>query len=106
MNSGPDPDGIVNLLVWETIDDLHRFLALTVHGHFEGRKAEWFAAPGQAHAVMWCIHRDHRPTDGGCHGLPPGGMNRGAWRTASRGCRRCVATVRPPMPSGRLARTN
>src|ERR1700739_2762596 len=62
MNAGSDPNEIVNLSVWETIEDLRNFLSRTVHRHFHGRKTEWFAAPGEAHAVMWWVPRDHRPT--------------------------------------------
>jgi hypothetical protein len=62
MNAGSERNEIVNLSVWETIADLREFLSRTVHRHFQGRKAEWFAAPDQAHAVMWWIPRDHRPT--------------------------------------------
>jgi hypothetical protein len=62
MNSGSDPNEIVNLSVWERIEDLRNFLARTVHRHFHNRKAEWFVSPGQAHAVMWWILRDHRPS--------------------------------------------
>jgi heme-degrading monooxygenase HmoA len=62
MNSGSDPNEIVNLSVWESIDDLRNFLSRTVHRHFHDRKAAWFAAPELAHAVMWWVARDHRPT--------------------------------------------
>jgi len=62
MNSGNDPNEIVNLSVWENIEDLRNFLARTVHRHFHDRKGDWFAAPELAHAVMWWVARDHRPT--------------------------------------------
>lgn len=62
MNSGSDPSEIVNLSVWENLEDLRNFLSRTVHRHFHDRKADWFAAPGVAHAVMWWVARDHRPT--------------------------------------------
>lgn len=62
MNVGTDPNEIVNLSVWESIEDLRDFLSRTVHRHFHARKAQWFAASEEAHAVMWWIPRDHRPT--------------------------------------------
>lgn len=64
MNAGSEPNEIVNLSVWESIADLRDFLSRTVHRHFHNRKAEWFAAPEAAHAVMWWIPSDHRPTLG------------------------------------------
>jgi heme-degrading monooxygenase HmoA len=62
MNSGSDPNEIVNLSVWESIEDLRNFLSRTVHRHFHDRKSVWFAAPERAHAVMWWVPHDHRPT--------------------------------------------
>jgi heme-degrading monooxygenase HmoA len=62
MNSGRDPNEIVNLSVWESIEDLRNFLSGTVHRHFHDRKADWFAAPERPHAVMWWVARDRRPT--------------------------------------------
>jgi Domain of unknown function (DUF3291) len=62
MNAGERQGEIVNLSVWESVEDLRNFLSRTVHRHFMARKAEWFMAPGEAHAVMWWTPSGHRPT--------------------------------------------
>lgn len=59
----PDyPDINVNLSVWETAEDLERYVWKTVHVRFYRRKANWFEAPDRPNFVMWPVPAGHRPT--------------------------------------------
>lgn len=57
-----DPFLIVNVSLWETVEDLERFVFATVHHHFYRRRAEWFPEMATRNFVMWRVARDHRPT--------------------------------------------
>lgn len=56
-----DPRIVVNLTVWESVEDLRHFVYKTLHKHFLLRKAEWFRALDRAHFVMWWIPAGHQP---------------------------------------------
>ncbi len=58
----PWPNMAANLTVWETAEDLERFVWNTVHSRFYNRKAEWFAQMDAPHFVMWWVEEGHRPT--------------------------------------------
>jgi hypothetical protein len=57
-----DPRILVNLTVWDSVENLKFYVWNTLHKHFVKRKAEWFSALDRAHMVMWWIHQGHRPT--------------------------------------------
>ena len=57
-----DPDMLVNMSVWESVEDLERFVWATVHKQFYNRKAEWFEAASKPHFVMWPIEEGHIPS--------------------------------------------
>lgn len=57
-----EPDAIVNMSVWESVDALQRFVWTTVHRRFFDRKAEWFRNAGQRDFVMWWVEPGHVPT--------------------------------------------
>lgn len=57
-----DPNTIVNLSVWESIEALERFVWQTVHKRFYGRQQEWFAKMEGPHLVMWWVPAGCRPT--------------------------------------------
>ncbi|MEO0999197.1 MAG: DUF3291 domain-containing protein [Pseudomonadota bacterium] len=59
---GGDPRAILNLSVWETMEDLEAYVFGTVHVQFYARKAEWFEALDRPHFVMWEVETGHRPT--------------------------------------------
>jgi hypothetical protein len=58
----PDPQMAVNLSVWESIEALERYVWLTVHKRFYGRRQEWFDKMDGPHLVMWWVPVGHRPT--------------------------------------------
>jgi hypothetical protein len=57
-----DPQMIVNLSVWESVEALERFVWLTVHKRFYGRRQEWFDKLDGPHLVLWWIPAGHRPS--------------------------------------------
>src|ERR1700752_3527885 len=57
-----DPLMAVNLLVWESIEALEKFVWQTVHKRFYARKHEWFEKFDGAYFVLWHVHADHRPS--------------------------------------------
>ena len=57
-----DPQMIVNMSVWESVEALERFVWQTIHKRFYGRRPEWFDKLDGPHFVMWWIPIGHRPT--------------------------------------------
>lgn len=50
-----DPDMLVNLSVWETIDDLYQYTYYSHHTDFFRRRSEWFHKMDTSPVVMWWI---------------------------------------------------
>ncbi|MDE1972681.1 MAG: DUF3291 domain-containing protein [Hyphomicrobiales bacterium] len=59
-----DPQMIVNMSVWESVETLERFVWQTIHKRFYGRQSDWFQKLDRPHFVMWWIPAGHRPTVG------------------------------------------
>ncbi len=57
-----NPRDLVNISVWETVEDLEHFVFNTVHKKIYDRRREWFPAPAKASFVMWRITPGHIPT--------------------------------------------
>jgi hypothetical protein len=54
---------IVNMSVWETIEDLAAFVYRDVeHRAVLRRRREWFRQMREAHHVLWWVPSGHRPT--------------------------------------------
>jgi len=58
----PEETMLVNVSVWETPEDLHRFVYRSAHRAVLRRKKEWFEKPVDAHLALWWIAPDHIPT--------------------------------------------
>lgn len=56
-----DPRIVVNLTVWDSVENLRHYVWNTLHKHFLTRKGEWFEKLDRAHLVMWWIPVGHRP---------------------------------------------
>jgi len=56
-----DPDMLVNMSVWESVDTLERFVWATAHKQFYNRKGGWFEKLAEPHFVMWPISEAHIP---------------------------------------------
>ncbi len=57
-----DPQMIVNISLWESVETLEHFVWQTIHKRFYGRRPEWFDKLDGLHFVMWWIPAGHRPT--------------------------------------------
>ena len=57
-----DPNIIVNMSVWESVDALKNFMFRTHHRDFMRRKKEWFHNIPEDSYVLWWIPVDHTPT--------------------------------------------
>jgi hypothetical protein len=57
-----NPNELVNMSVWESVDALKHFMFRTHHIDLLKRKKEWFETPSQATYVLWWIPTGHLPT--------------------------------------------
>jgi hypothetical protein len=57
-----DPSMAVNMSVWESPEDLGRFVFQTVHRNIYARKHEFFETPPQNTVALWWIPAGHIPT--------------------------------------------
>jgi uncharacterized protein DUF3291 len=55
------PGEIVNMSVWQSVDQLEEFVWKTIHKNIYRRKNEWFDAPKIAHFAMWTVPEGHVP---------------------------------------------
>lgn len=56
-----DPEIIVNMSVWESVEALHAFAYQTAHRSFVQRRKEWFHLFGSAYVALWWVPAGHRP---------------------------------------------
>ncbi len=57
-----DPLDIINLSVWETIEQLHDFVFRTGHTEYLRRRREWFQRIDEAYLVCWWVPAGDVPT--------------------------------------------
>lgn len=57
-----DPMVIVNMSVWEGVDDLKTFAYRTEHVNFIRKRNQWFEKPQAAYMAMWWIRRGEFPS--------------------------------------------
>lgn len=57
-----DPNIIINMSVWDSIDALKNFMFRTHHRDFLRRKKEWFENIPEDSYVLWWIAEGHIPT--------------------------------------------
>ncbi|PMN27034.1 hypothetical protein BCT41_00055 [Vibrio splendidus] len=57
-----DPNMIVNMSVWGSVDSLKNFMFRTHHRDFMRRKGDWFHRLPEDTYVLWWIEEDHIPT--------------------------------------------
>ncbi len=62
LNPYGDEQMIVNLSVWESIEDLKNFTYKTLHVEVFKRKKEWFTKMTSPHLVLWFIPEGELPT--------------------------------------------
>lgn len=56
-----DPNLLLNLTVWESVESLAEFTFRTDHRSFLRRRREWFEPADDPVAVLWWIPEGHRP---------------------------------------------
>ena len=56
-----DPNMIVNMSVWDSVDSLKNFMFRTHHRDFMRRKGDWFHRLPEDTYVLWWIEADHIP---------------------------------------------
>ncbi len=57
-----DPQVIVNMTVWETVEALFQFVYRSSHIKVMTRRREWFDKPVEAYQVLWWIPAGTMPT--------------------------------------------
>lgn len=57
-----DPNIIVNMSVWDSVDALKNFMFRTHHRDFLRRKKEWFHSIPEDSYVLWWVPIGHIPT--------------------------------------------
>jgi len=57
-----DPNFLVNMSVWDSIEALFDFVYRTAHTAVMARRREWFEKPSQALLVLWWIPAGHVPS--------------------------------------------
>jgi GNAT superfamily N-acetyltransferase len=60
----PDPQVIVNMSVWASVDALKDFMYRSAHTPFLRRRAEWFDRLDTPSVVLWWIPAGHQPDIG------------------------------------------
>jgi hypothetical protein len=62
VRASEDPLEIINLSVWETIEQLHDFVFKTGHTEYLRRRREWFQRLDEAFLVCWWVPAGYVPT--------------------------------------------
>ncbi|OBT26018.1 hypothetical protein A9266_05330 [Vibrio tasmaniensis] len=57
-----DPNMIVNMSVWDSVDSLKNFMFRTHHRDFMRRKNEWFHRLAEDTYVLWWVEDEHIPS--------------------------------------------
>lgn len=57
-----DPNMIVNMSTWSSIDELKNFMFRTHHRDFLNRKKEWFNKLSEDSYVLWWVPLGYQPT--------------------------------------------
>lgn len=56
------PDKLVNLSLWETVEDLKHYVYRSAHTDIMRRRREWFGKMDKAHMVLWWVAAGHIPS--------------------------------------------
>lgn len=57
-----DPLVIINMSMWETIDDFRRFVYETDHIQLIQQRRQWFVPLKAPHMALWWVERGHTPS--------------------------------------------
>jgi hypothetical protein len=62
VHTTDDPLDIINLSVWESMEQLHDFVFRTGHTEYLRRRREWFQRVEEAYLVCWWMRAGEVPT--------------------------------------------
>jgi hypothetical protein len=64
LNVNPlnDPTLIVNMSVWETVEDLKKFVYYSGHIEVFIKRAKWFEKMNTPHMALWWVRKDELPS--------------------------------------------
>ena len=62
IRAGDDPQLIVNMSVWASVEALFAFVYRSAHNKVMVRRREWFEKPAEAYQVLWWVPAGHAPT--------------------------------------------
>lgn len=62
LNPYDDEQILINVSVWESIEELEHFMYKTFHADFLRRRKEWFHRFGKAYTAMWWVPAGHVPS--------------------------------------------
>lgn len=57
-----DPQFIINMSVWASVETLFDFVYRTAHTQVMVRRRQWFERPDVAYQVLWWVPAGYRPT--------------------------------------------
>ena len=57
-----DPQLLVNMSVWESIESLYKYAYKSDHARFFARRREWFTRSEKPSPVLWWVPAKHTPT--------------------------------------------
>jgi len=61
LEHGFGDEYIVNISVWNSIEDLHTYVYKSAHAKIMSRRKEWFNRMTDAYTVLWWVPEGHRP---------------------------------------------
>ncbi|MEQ9328419.1 MAG: DUF3291 domain-containing protein [Rhodospirillales bacterium] len=89
-----DPQFIINMSVWESVESLFDYVYKTAHTRVMARRRDWFERPDEAYQCLWWVPAGHIPT-------PQEGLDRLALLNANGpGPGAFTFKQRFPMPDG------
>ena len=62
IRASDDPNFLVNMSVWTSLEALFDFVYRSAHTKVMVRRREWFEKPTEAYQVLWWIPAGHIPT--------------------------------------------
>ena len=62
IQTSDNPRFIVNMSVWQSVEDLFEFVYRTAHTTVMTRRREWFEQPDGPFQVLWWVEAGHEPT--------------------------------------------
>jgi len=62
LEHGFGDEYIVNISVWQSIEDLHNYVYKSAHAQVMRRRKEWFNRMSDAYTVLWWVPKGHTPS--------------------------------------------